>query len=340
MKNNKLLDAMGHLDETLVNEALTTPHKKKFPVGILTAAAAAVVLMALSAGLIVNVNKRTDQIIAPSTPVQSSENVKESTAKEAPTSEKTESPVSSLQTSKAEEISQASVPSPKGDEEESDMLGFLIRDGKTYMQILSDAAYTKDQDIGRAGEFQGYYHELDDNSRVYTVKEDDRILVIEFEHGGSVTLMLWEEDSGEYPFHGLRVDRSLMAALASNDGKAYSIYVTRPDSEDMYDFEYNGKTLRTMKAELEESWKTQHGKHNPLEVEYQAALDAFLRGKIRKIYDIMVENGIRAELINGVRCDTEMTKSQLEAFAAANSHLDEYLFCLSSGNYGMDDRNA
>ncbi len=71
--------------------------------------------------------------------------------------------------------------------------------------------------------------------------------------------MLWDDvvqDSmGYYRFNGLRVDRSLMAALNSNDGKAYSVYVTRPDSDDMNDYAYNGKTIGSIKSEMNEAMK-------------------------------------------------------------------------------------
>ena len=210
----------------------------------------------------------------------SAEQSSESTA--AAQSGETEQPAAS--TSEAQTNEQTTVEQPTDEGEGSDLLGFIITDdGKTYMQVFNNTEYTLDEDIGRAGDFRGYYSDLDDNSRVYTVKEDENILVVKFQAGGSVTLMLREEglmDSmGYYRFNGLRVDRSLMAALNSNDGKAYSVYVTRPDSEDMYDYVYNGKTLRQMKEELEESWKTEHGKYNPLDEEYQTALDAFLKEK-------------------------------------------------------------
>ena len=146
-----------------------------------------------------------------------------------------------------------------------------------------------------------------------------------------------QDRMGYYRFTGLRVDQSVMAALSSNDGKAYSVYVTRPDSDDMYDYVYNGKTLRQMKEELDESWKTEHGKYNPLDEEYQAAVHAFLKEKIKAAYDILTAQGIKAELINEVRCEAEMTKEQFEVLAASNSLPDEYAFGLSSGEYLTDD---
>ena len=92
-----------------------------------------------------------------------------------------------------------------------------------------------------------------------------------------------------------------------------------------------------MKEELEESWKTEHGKYNPLDEAYQTALDAFLKEKIKAVYDIMTESGIQAELINEVRCEMQMTKQQFEALGASNSYLDEYAFGLSAGGYFADD---
>ena len=268
----------------------------------------------------------------------------ESTATEQ--TSKTDQPATSTSETQADEKTPVEQPTDEG--EGSDMLGFIITDdGKTYIQVFNNTEYTIDKDIGRAGDLRGYYNGLVDNSRVYTVKEDDRILVVKLENGGSVTLMLREEGlmdrMGYYRFNGLRVDSSLIAALSSNDGKAYSVYVTRPDSEDMYDYVYNGKTLSQIKEELEESWKTEHGKYNPFDEEYQAALNAFLKEKISFIYNELTANGIKAELINGVRCKAEMTKEQFEALAslsADNGYLDEYAFGLSSGGYFVDDPEA
>ena len=352
MKDNRLFSAMSNIDEELIDEAVNATKRKRLPVFGITAAAA-VVFIALAAAVLVNSNKQPRTVTEQkSSAVQTSEKTEptkseskeqqnESTA--AVQTSGTGQPVAS--TSEAQTSGQTSVEKPADEGEGSDMLGFIVTDdGKTYLQVFNSTEYTLDRDIGRAGDFKGYYSDLDDNSRVYTVKEDDRILVVKFESGGSVTLMLREEglmdSQGYYRFNGLKVDSSLMAALSSNDGKAYSVYVTRPDSDDMYDYVYHGKTLRQMKAELEESWKTEHGKYNPLDEEYQAALHAFLKEKIRAFYDILTENGIRAELINEVRCEMQMTKEQFEALAASGSIADEYAFGLSSGGYLVDDPDA
>ena len=377
MKDNKLFSSMGNIDEELIDEALNEPKKKKLPVFRITAAAAVFVFITLAAAVIVNINKQPDMIAESNTSnVQTSE--KTDSTKPESKEQKNESSVSALngdnttkapdtqpskteqptvstpetQTSEAEQpetstseaqaSEQAHIEIPQNEDEGSDMLGFIITDdGKTYMQVFNSTEYTLDKDIGRAGDFRGYYSGLDDNSRVYTVKEDDRILVVKFENGGSVTLMLREEGLmdrlGYYRFNGLRVDSSLMAALSSNDGKAYSVYVTRPDSDDMYDYVYNDKTLRQMKEELEESWKTEHGKYNPLDEEYQAACHAFLKEKIKAVYDILIANGIQTELVNEVRCEMTMTKEQFEALGTSGSIADEYAFGLSAGNYFVDD---
>ena len=359
MKDNKLFSAMGNIDEEMIDEALNAPKKKKLPVFRITAAAAVFVFVALAVTVLVNINKQPDMITESNTSnVQASEKADNTKYAESTTTErtskteqptegtateqttKTEQPATSTSETQASE--QTPVEIPQNEDEGSDMLGFIITDdGKTYMQVFNNTQYTLDKDIGRAGDFRGYYSDLEDNSRVYTVKEDNNILVVKFKAGGIVTLMLREEGlmdrMGYYRFNGLRVDSSLMAALSSNDGKAYSVYVTRPDSDDMYDYVYNGKTLRQIKEELEESWKTEHGKYNPLDVEYQAALDAFLKEKIKAVYDILIENGIQAELINEVRCEMTMTKEQFETLAASNSYLDEYAFGLSAGNYFVDD---
>ena len=365
MKDNKLFSAMGNIEEELIDEALNAPKKKKLPVFRITAAAAVFVFIALAATVLVNINKQPNMIAGSNTSnVQTSE--KTNSTKQESKEQKDEGTVSALNgdistkasdtqpnkteqpatsTSEVQTCEQPPVEQPTDEGEGSDMLGFIITDdGKTYMQVFNSTQYTLDEDIGRAGDFRGYYSDLNDNSRIYTVKEDENILVVKFESGGSVTLMLREEGlmdrMGYYRFNGLRVDSSLMAALSSNDGKAYSVHVTRPDSEDMYDYVYNGKTLRQMKEELEESWKTEHGKYNPLDEEYQAALDAFLKEKIKIVYDILITNGIQAELINEVRCEITMTKEQFEVLAATGSISDEYAFGLSSGGYFVDDPEA
>lgn len=374
MKNNKLFNAMGNIDEELINEAVNAPKKRRLPVMKFTAAAAVLAVVALSTAVIVNISKKSDIIAEPdgsdiqvsgnketdttetkgqqdegsdivfaghySVPSDNSEGNKPS---QSSTAEPVESTPASQTSESSEPVSSTSeTPSvQQGNDEESDMLGFIIKDGNTYMQVFGSTEYTLDEDIGRAGDFRGYYSDLDDNSRVYTVKEDERILVVKFESGGSVTLMLWDESAqdsmGYYNYNGLRVDRSVMAALSSNDGKTYSVYVTRPDSEDMYDYVYNGKTLRQIKEELDESWKTEHGKYNPLDEEFQAACHAFLKEKIKAAYDILTAQGIKAELINEVRCEAEMTKEQFEALAASYTLPDEYAFGLASGGYLTDD---
>ncbi len=347
MKDNKLFSAISNIDEELIDEALNVPKKKKLPVFRITAAAAAFVFIALAVTVLVNINKQPD-IIAGSdiSNAQTSEKPDNTKPAESKTTEQTsKTEQSATSTSEAQASKQTPVEQPTDEGEGSDMLGFIITDDdKTYIQVFNSAQYTLDEDIGRAGDFRGYYSGLNDNSRVYTVKEDDRILVVKLENGGSVTLMLREEGLqdrlGYYRFSGLRVDSSLMAALSSNDGKAYPVYVTHPDSDEMYDYVYNGKTLRQMKEELEESWKTEHGKYNPLDVEYQTALDAFLKEKIKAVYDILTENGIQAELINEVRCEMTMTKEQFEALGASGRISDEYAFGLSAGGYFVDDPEA
>ncbi len=364
MKDNKLFAAMSHLDEKLVEEALQIPQKKRHTVLKVTATAAAFALIAVSAALLVSVSQHPDVIAEPKvSPAPTSENA-----------EKTSSVVSEQphQTASSEQNSQtvstgtptiphtsktppANTPDPQTsvatpvqlpvtEDESSDQLGFIIRDGQTYMQVFTDTQYTLNEVIGAADDFPGSYRDLHDDSKIYTVKEDNKILVVKLANGGSVNLMLWEDvgvdHMGYYLFHGLRVDRSLMAALSSNDGKTYSVSVTRPDSDDMYDYEYNGRTLREIRDALHESWKTEHGKYNPLEEEYQTALDAFLQEKVAYIYNILVANGIQAEVFNGVRCEAKMTKEQFEALAATNSYLDEYAFGLLSMGYFTEDPDA
>ena len=417
MKNNKLFSAMGNMDEELINEAVNAPKKKGLPVFRITAAAAAMAFVAIAAAVLVNINKQPDIInetkASDSRTAEKTNNAnsvsKDQSDKAIPAAQTSKAPRSDGQTGSSPSVQPATstsenqtseqvpVAPPVVEDESSDILGYIIMDGKTYYQVFANTEYTLDKDIGRAGDFRGAYYGLEDNSRVYTVKEDDKILVVRCESGGSVTLMLWDEYAqdkmGYYRFNGLRVDRSLMAALNSNDGKAYSVYVTRPDSDDMYDYVYNGRTLKEIREEKEECQKTEailqwvsgqitdsiflsgrddafleeasrikesyrisgtdtydteKAKENALsysleaknlEYEFQAALDAFLKEKIKAVYDILKANGIKAELINEVRCEMTMTKEQFEALAAANSYLDEYAFGLSAGGYIVDDED-
>ena len=53
---------MGNIDEELIDEALNAPKKKKLPVFRITAAAAALVFIALAATVLVNINKQLDII--------------------------------------------------------------------------------------------------------------------------------------------------------------------------------------------------------------------------------------------------------------------------------------
>ena len=325
MNDNKLFFAMSNIDESLIDEAVNFPKRKRKPVMAIAAIAAALVLTAVSAAFLISRNRQPESTVAVILPTSNAT---------APTTQASEAERNTTGTD---------TPSAIDGDEESDMLGFIIKDGETYMQVFYDTEYTIEQEIGFARDYPGCYRDLNDDSKVYTVKEDERILLIRFASGGSVTLIRMgdgaQDQLGYYRFHGLRVDRSLMAALLSNDGKTYSVSVARPDSDDMYDFVYNGKTLREIKAELDESWKTEHGKTNPLEEEYQAALDAFLKGKIATIYEILVANGINAEIINGVRCEMTVTKEQFEALAETGSY-DEYTFSLLSVGYFIDDPEA
>lgn len=320
---NKLYSAIGHIDEKLIDEAIHTHKTKQFPVKAVSAVAAALAIAAVSAAFLIRGGGQPEQAAAPNS--AAADTAAPSDANEPPATEPKTTPTS-------------------GDEEEiSDMLGFIIKDEKVYYQVFYDAEYIIDQEIGFARDFPGAYRDLDDDSKVYSVKEDERILVVKFASGGSVTLMQSDEVSqdrlGYYRFHGLRVDRSLMAALLSCDGNAYAVYVSRPDSEDMYDYIYHGRTLRELKDALDASWKTADAKNNPLEAEYQEALDAFLKEKIAVICGALTANGIDAEIINGVRCEATVTKEQLEAFANTGSY-DEYAFSLLSGNYLTDDPEA
>ena len=343
MKEEKIFRAMSNIDEDLINEAVDISTIRKRNVVKYVGAASAVLLTAISAAMLLYVYKPLHKKAASETSAVIL-SVKEKNTEDAlkagadedlgeRTSEKTTDSTIDKQTPAIDE-----------EDESSHMLGFMIRDGKAYYQVINESEYTLDEQIGFAADFAGAYHDLKDGSAVYTVKEDESILVVKFAAGGTATLMLWEEGlqdaMGFCTFHGLRVDRSLMAALLSNDGRAYSVYVTRPDSEDMYEYQYNGRSIGEIRQALEESWKTADGKNNPVEKEYQEALDAFLREKMQTVYAILSTNGIQVEKIGDFRCEAEMTKEQFEALGDAGINLEEYAFCLLSGNYFMDDSEA
>ncbi|MBQ5565184.1 MAG: hypothetical protein IIT39_17555 [Clostridia bacterium] len=264
---------------------------------------------------------------------------------------------------------------------------YIIENGKKYMQVFNETQYTLDKEIGLLSDFEGCYKTPDDDSKVYTVKEDKNILVVKLADGNSVNLMAVEENNGYYLFNGLRVSPSLKAALSSNDGKVYSVDVTRPDSDDMYSFEYNGKTLGEIKTEYDEcettcmilKWisgqitdemflsgrddnfldkaETVKGnyriggtdeydiekakedslaygiKSKELYYECQTAFHTFRMERITNIYNILTENGVKAEIISEINCKAEMTKEQFEALGTANPYLDEYAFRLGTEVY-------
>ena len=156
---------MGNIDEELIDEALNAPKKKKLPVFRITAAAAALVFIALAATVLVNINKQPNMTAESNTSnVQTSEKADETTLTEQ--TSKTEQSTASTpaaQTSKTEQSTASASEAPASEQpadenEGSDMLGFLVTDdGKSYMQVFNSTEYTLDKDIGRAGDFRGYY---------------------------------------------------------------------------------------------------------------------------------------------------------------------------------------
>ena len=264
---------------------------------------------------------------------------------------------------------------------------YIIENGKKYMQVFNETQYTLDKEIGLLSDFEGCYKTPDDDSKVYTVKEDKNILVVKLADGNSVNLMAVEENNGYYLFNGLRVSPSLKAALSSNDGKVYSVDVTRPDSDDMYSFEYNGKTLGEIKNEYDEceitclilqwisgqvtdemflsgrddnfldkaktvkenyrisgtdEYDTEKAKEDSLAYgikskelyyECQKAFYTFRMERITNIYNILTENGVKAEIISEINCKAEMTKEQFETLGTASPYLDEYAFRLGTEVY-------
>lgn len=270
MKDNKLYHAMNYLEDELVNEALQPPVHRRFPLVKLTAAAAVLAVAALSAAVLVNLRQQPERIIgqtsvpeAPAAQTSSSatpSNTEPSQTPAPPDTEPspTELPVTDTPSTEPTDPS-ANTSSPTDENEshsDSDILGFIIKDGKTYMPVFPSVQYTPDRAVGYARDFKGTYSDMEDDSMVYTVKEDNEVLLLSFANGGSVTLLLWEpEPDGYFRFNGLRVDAGLKAALSSMDGGDYEVYVTRPDSESMYRFTYNGRTIGDIKAEMTSTQK-------------------------------------------------------------------------------------
>ena len=170
MKDNKLFSAMSHIDEELINEAVNASKTKKLPVFRITAAAAALVFIALAATVLVNINKQPDSMTdSKASHVQTSEKSdstkpaseeqKDKETATAQTSEneppaestpavqpsETEQPIVSIPEAQTSE--QPPVEPPKNEDEGSDMLGFIITDdGKTYMQVFYSTEYTLDKE--------------------------------------------------------------------------------------------------------------------------------------------------------------------------------------------------
>ena len=424
MKENKLFSAIGNIDEKLIDEAVNVSKNRRKPFVKFVTAAAVFVFVALSAVILANVNKQPNIIAEPETSektdnAKSDQIIMDKDSKKSETEKSSKSTVdgnSNVSSSKPKQTStipqetqtsEQIVTNPSTEQNDvSHRVVYIIKDGKTYMQVFKETQYTLDKEIGLLSDFEGYYmfneekftfddidlagdyyNGLDGNGKVYTVKEDKNILVVKLADGNSVNLMAVEENNGYYLFNGLRVSPSLKAALSSNDGKVYSVDVTRPDSDDMYSFEYNGRTLGEIKTEYDEcettcmilKWisgqitdemflsgrddnfldKAETVKENyriggtdeydiekakedslaygikskELYYECQKAFYTFRMERITNIYNILTENGIKAEIINEINCKAEMTKEQFEALGTANPYLDEYAFRLRTEVY-------
>lgn len=72
-----------------------------------------------------------------------------------------------------------------------DLIGMLVIDGVTYVQCAADEdAYTPDVYLGAAHDYEGTYQRSKDVvGRVYTVKEDPHVLIVELSNGGTVVLV-------------------------------------------------------------------------------------------------------------------------------------------------------
>lgn len=385
MKENKLFSAIGNIDEELIDEAVNVSKNRRKPFVKFVTAAAVLVFVALSAVILVNVNKQPNIISEPETS-EKADNTKSVVDGNLNVSSSKPEQTSNIpqETQTSEQI----VTNPSTEQNDvSHRVVYIIKDGKTYMQVFNETQYTLDKEIGLLSDFEGCYKTPDDDSKVYTVKEDKNILVVKLADGNSVNLMAAEENNGYYLFNGLRVSPSLKAALSSNDGKVYSVDVTRPDSDDMYSFEYNGRTLGEIKTEYDEcettcmilKWisgqitdemflsgrddnfldKAETVKENyriggtdeydiekakedslaygikskELYYECQKAFYTFRMERITNIYNILTENGIKAEIISEINCEAEMTKEQFESLGTDNPYLDEYAFRLGTEVY-------
>ena len=410
MKENKLFSAIGNIDEELIDEAVNVSKNRRKPFVKFVTAAAVFIFVALSAVILANVNKQPNIIAEPETSektdnAKSDQIIMDKDSKKSETEESSKSTVdgnSNVSSSKPKQTSTIPQETQTSEQivtnpstEQNDVSRrvvyiYIIEDGKKYMQVFNETQYTLDKEIGLLSDFEGCegcYKTPDDGSKVYTVKEDKNILVVKFADGNSVNLMAVEENNGYYLFNGLRVSPSLKAALSSNDGKVYSVDVTRPDSDDMYSFEYNGKTLGEIKTEYDEcetmdmilkwisgqitdemflsgrddnfldkaetvkenyrisgtdKYDTEKAKEDSLAYgikskelyyECQTAFHTFRMEKITNIYNILTENGIKAEIISEINCKAEMTKEQFETLGTASPYLDEYAFRLGTEVY-------
>lgn len=73
----------------------------------------------------------------------------------------------------------------------NDMLGHVVIDGVVYLQRNEDAErYTRDICLGNASNYEGTYQTYfkDVAGKLYTTKEDSDILIVELVNGGSVVL--------------------------------------------------------------------------------------------------------------------------------------------------------
>lgn len=397
MKENKLFSAIGNIDEKLIDEAVNVSKNRRKPFVKFVTAAAVFVFVALLAVIPANVNKQPNIVAEPETSekadntksvVDSNSNVSSSKPKQTSTvPPETQTSEQIIANPSTDEQIITNPSTEQNDVSRRVVYIYIIEDGKKYMQVFNKTQYTLDKEIGLLSDFEGCYKTPDDDSKVYTVKEDKNILVVKLADGNSVNLMAVEENNGYYLFNGLRVSPSLKAALSSNDGKVYSVDVTRPDSDDMYSFEYNGRTLGEIKTEYDEcettcmilKWisgqitdemflsgrddnfldKAETVKENyriggtdeydiekakedslaygikskELYYECQKAFYTFRMERITNIYNILTENGIKAEIISEINCEAEMTKEQFEALGTASPYLDEYAFRLRTEVY-------
>ncbi|MBP3330330.1 MAG: hypothetical protein J6L89_05800 [Clostridia bacterium] len=214
MKTPRIVKAIGHIDDDLINSATKSKKVSKKNIWIKwTSLAASFALIIFVSAVVVptlfgdgNVSlpigvgettvngEITNSIIDNNSPVTSPTENKDAPHidKGKPTdvvNDNTTLPAKNDITS----VSNNEKPShATGDKDEpNDMLGHVVIDGAVYLQRNDDAErYTRDICLGSASDYEGTYQTYfkDVAGNLYTTKEDSDILIVELVNGGSVVL--------------------------------------------------------------------------------------------------------------------------------------------------------